>query len=248
MKFTFGSYENLIKLIRQSGYCVTGYSSYAGIERPCIIRHDVDMSLSVAAKFAELEANLRSGPVTSTYFVLLSSDLYNPYSKKNIQHLKTIMNAGHEIGLHFDEKKYMMEEDFDEAYMKESVRREVGILAEIIEKPVLSVSMHRPSKKFLDTEMIFDGLINSYSKVFFNQFKYISDSRMNWREDVEGIVSLKKESGLHILTHPIWYGENDRTILEVMLNFIGSAVNERYKTVGNNLKDLNKILRPEEVR
>lgn len=248
MKFTYFAYENLINLIKRSGYCITDYNSYAGTDRPCILRHDVDMSLESAAKFAEFEANMKSGPVVSTYFVLISSDLYNPFSKENIQHLKIIMSAGHEIGLHFDEKKYMTEDDFDEEYLKDSVKKEAHVLSEIIERPVLSVSMHRPSKKFLEKDMTFDGLINSYSKKFFKQFKYMSDSRMNWRENAEEIVSSGKENALHILTHPIWYGENEKTIGGILKKFISSAVIERYRTVNDNLRNLEEIVKLEELQ
>lgn len=247
MKFTYEAYENLMELIRGSGYSIVGYDSYKNVERPCVLRHDVDMSLEYASKFANFEASLKEGTVQATYFVLLSSDFYNPYSKENIQYLRTILKSGHSIGLHFDEKKYTTEEKFDSAYLKECVKKEADMLAEVIEAPVTSVSMHRPSKKFLAAEFEFPGLVNSYSKIFFNDFKYVSDSRMNWREDVETIVSNKKEKGLHILTHPIWYAENERTLHDVMKVFVKAAVGQRYATASDNLRSLDEILTLEEV-
>lgn len=247
MKFTYEAYGNMIGLIKKSGYCIVGYDSYKNVDKPCVLRHDVDMSLENAAKFAIFEALLQEGEICATYFVLITSDFYNPYSNENINHLKTIMKAGHNIGLHFDEKKYMTEENFNEEYLKECVKKETIILSEIIEKPITSVSMHRPSKKFLNADLSFNGLVNSYSKVFFDDFKYLSDSRMNWREDVEQIVASQKEKALHILTHPIWYGESERTLHDVMKTFIKSAVVQRYESVSENLKALNKELAIEEV-
>lgn len=247
MKFTYEAYENLMGLIRGAGYSIVGYDSYKNVDRPCILRHDVDMTLELASKFANFEASLKEGAVQSTYFVLLSSDFYNPYSKENIQHLRTILKSGHNIGLHFDEKKYMTEENFDAGYLKECVKKESNMLAEVIEAPITSVSMHRPSKKFLAAEFEFPGMVNSYSKTFFNDFRYVSDSRMNWREDVEMLVSSKKENGLHILTHPIWYAENERTLHDIMKMFMKAAVGQRYMTASDNLRSLDEIITLEEV-
>lgn len=123
MKFTYEAYANLMGLIRGTGYSIVGYDSYKNVDRPCILRHDVDMSLEYASKFANFEASLKEGTVQATYFVLLSSDFYNPYSKENIQYLRTILKSGHSIGLHFDEKKYMTEENFDSEYLKECVKK-----------------------------------------------------------------------------------------------------------------------------
>lgn len=40
----------------------------------------------------------------STYFVLISSDFNNPFSKASINFLEQIQSYRHESGLHFDEK------------------------------------------------------------------------------------------------------------------------------------------------
>ena len=61
--------------------------------------------------------------------------------------------------------------------------------------------MHRPSKDFLEMDLEIPNVINSYQKKFFNDFKYVSDSRMSWRENVEEIVDSEKYSQLHILSY-----------------------------------------------
>ena len=43
-------------------------------------------------------------------------------------------------------------------------------------------------------------MINSYSKEFFQNFKYVSDSRMKWREDVMKYVKEKQYPRMQILT------------------------------------------------
>lgn len=114
MEFTYEAYERLIKGIIDNGYQITNYHLYKKVKCPCILRHDVDMDLKKAAEFAEFESKIElKKRVKATYFVLLTSDFYNLYSKENIHLLKDILLCGHEIGLHFDEKKYTLEEDFD---------------------------------------------------------------------------------------------------------------------------------------
>lgn len=245
MYFTFDAYKNLISEIVKHGYAITDYHSYQTVKKPCILRHDVDMDLKRAAAFAEMEASLEEG-VKATYFVLVSSNFYNLFSRENQELIHRMIHSGHEIGLHFDEKKYMAEENFDAELLKRAVAREVKLLEDIIENPVKVVSMHRPSKKFLESEMEFEGIINSYDSMFFQKFKYISDSRMNWREPVEKIVVGEKEEALHILTHPFWYSDTEKTMDSLLRNFIIKAQKERYLTIKDNFSRLDDVLCQEE--
>ena len=101
--------------------------------------------------------------VSSTYFVLLTSDFYNPASKGSVEKLRSIQSMGHEVGLHFDEKAYL------EGTPEETVSRilhERDILASILETPVTTVSMHRPSQATLESDLQIPGMINSYGQTF----------------------------------------------------------------------------------
>lgn len=251
MEFTYQAYEKLIGTIREAGYEITDYHSYKESEHPCILRHDVDMDLERAAEFAEREAMLRSevgGAVHSTYFVLISSDFYNLYSEKSQNQLKRILKSGHEIGLHFDEKKYMTEERFDGEFLKKSVAKEAELLSQMIEQPVQVVSMHRPSKQFLASEFQFEHLINSYDSLFFKEFKYLSDSRMHWRENVEQVISERKNRAVHLLTHPFWYQDEEQSMHDLLKYFIKDATAERYASVDENFRDLKSVLKIQEIQ
>lgn len=122
------------------------------------------------------------------------------------------------------------------------MKKEIGILSEMLEVPISTVSMHRPSQQFLDSNFEFEGIINSYSATFFNDFKYISDSRMCWREDVESLVESKMEKALHILTHPFWYERKPKNTKEILQKFIDSASLQRYLTMSDNFKDLEEFV------
>lgn len=103
MEFTVEAYKHLIKALIENGYTITGYDNYEGYEKAAILRHDIDMDIRKALEMARLESELG---VRSTYYVLLSSDLYNALSKNSTAYLKEILSLGHWVGLHFDEKKY----------------------------------------------------------------------------------------------------------------------------------------------
>ena len=146
---------------------------------------------------------------------------------------------GHEVGLHFDEKAYL------EGTPEETVSRilhERDILASILETPVTTVSMHRPSQATLDADLQIPGMINSYGQTFFHDFKYLSDSRRRWREPVEEIVASGRYDRLHILTHAFWYHQQEEPIEVTVRRFISSANQERYRQMEENITDLASIM------
>ena len=239
MQFTFQGYSDLVDVLRDSGYSFADYHNYADFSRCVILGHDIDNSIEKAIELAELEHKLG---VKSTYFVLLTSDFYNPSSKKSLEGLKRIQQLGHEIGLHFDEMAYDGSVD-----VLSAIKREAQILADIIETPVMIVSMHRPSQNTLDANYDLSPMINSYGKTFFNDFKYLSDSRRRWREPVLDIIRSGQYDRLHILTHAIWYHEVEEDIHDTIKNFVTSANHERYYKEKENIKDIESILDLNEI-
>ena len=236
MDFTYREYEYILDLLRHKGYSFTNYKDYNFVKNPVILRHDIDFSLEKALIFANLE-NAKN--IKSTYFVLLSTNFYNVFSKESGDILKNIKEMGHDIGLHFDEKKYIINSERELEYW---VKEEITYLSGVLRSPVNIVSMHRPSKWILDNDIHFDGLINTYSKTFISDFKYISDSRMHWREDVLDIIEKQLHKKLHILTHPFWYSEKVEKMKEKLLVFINNAKVERYNYLTNNLRGIDDII------
>ena len=143
------------------------------------------------------------------------------------------------MGLHFDEKAY------PEAGIEETaahILRERDMLSALLETPVTSVSMHRPSQATLDADLQIPGMINSYGQTFFHDFKYLSDSRRRWREPVEEIVASGRYDRLHILTHAFWYHQQEEPIEVTVRRFISSANQERYRQMEENITDLASIM------
>lgn len=186
------------------------------------------------------------GGVTSTYFVLLTSDFYNVFSKKSSDGLKLIVAHGHSIGLHFDEVCYPEISGNVEA-IKEKIKEEAEVLSRAVGSRVDIVSMHRPSSFVLEADIKIPGMINSYGQKFFKEFKYLSDSRRRWREPVEEIIESEKYERIHILTHPFWYHEKEKNIQETVSDFINNGNNARYQSMEQNITDLESIMAKNEV-
>nr|WP_293993911.1 hypothetical protein [uncultured Fusobacterium sp.] len=241
MEFTYLAYEKLIRQLEDKGYKFCDYINYKEKNKVVILRHDVDTSLNKALEMTKLENSLG---VSAYYFVLLSTDFYNINSEKSLKILKEIRQLGGKIGLHFDEKKYNLK--LKEDYIK-YINYELDILSRILEEKIDIVSMHRPSKDFLEMDLEIPNVINSYQKKFFNDFKYVSDSRMNWRENIEEIIDSEKYSQLHILTHPFWYSKKIESMEEKLEQFLKLAIKERYESLEDNIRDFEQIISKEKL-
>ncbi len=172
-----------------------------------IMRHDVDTQLDIALEMAEIEY-LQN--IASTFFIRFHSHSYNPMCLKDAYKIKKIGEMGHEIGLHYELDFYsILDSD-----PKDGIRMEINLLSEIIGKKIISVAPHEPTRtgvKHLE-EKLSENLgikYQAYDKLFFNNFKYISDSSCRWRD---GSMNYHIENGrskkLYILTHPYWWFKN----------------------------------------
>lgn len=242
MEFTYKAYINLIRTLREYGYEFCSYNNVNDFERTVILRHDIDFDLKKALEMAVLENKLG---VKSTYFVLLSTDFYNIFSRSSYEILKKILLLGHDIGLHFDEQRYAIKCIDD---LNKYVQKEALILNELLVEKVGVASMHRPSKLILENNVQFDNLINSYSSHYFNDMKYMSDSRMHWREDILNIVKDSRFDRFHILIHPFWYTVDYETIEYKFRVFLNDSIYQRYEYINNNFRNLEEIIKKGELR
>lgn len=241
MQFSYQAYGDLIALLSEYGYAIADYHSCEQFNRCAILRHDVDTCMDKALDMAHFEAEKG---IRSTFFILLRSELYNAAAKDTQKKIRGICALGHEIGLHFDETAY---EKAEKADVPGLIQREAGILSDICEYDIKTVSMHRPSQKTLKSNYSIPGIINSYSQLFFSDYKYLSDSRHFWREPVESIIISEKYEKLHILTHPFWYAEHDTSIETAVKQFVNGANISRYRVMQDNISRFDEIMQPNEV-
>ena len=244
MKFTYEAYGDLLIQLMQKGYQFKNYYNWNETQQTVILRHDIDNNLQKAICMSEIENELMSCG-GATYFVLVSTNFYNVHSKESRACMETIIKNGGSIGLHFDESQYDIQ---SEEELKEYVYKEANVLSALIGMKVDTVSMHRPSKKFLARDIKFENIINTYSYEYFKGMKYLSDSRKLWCENVDEIIEQNTYQRLHILIHPIWYEKNKEKSLRLTLKeAILNASLDYYDNINNNFCDLPKELTREEI-
>lgn len=245
MKFTYDAYENMIYSILDKGYSFSNYTNCFENGKTVILRHDVDYSIEKALRLAELEYKLG---VRSTYFVLLTSPFYNLMAKNNLMSLIKIKEWGHEIGLHFDEVNYTKEYYDKNGGITSVVLTEANLLKNITGIDIKTVSMHRPSKETLNADYDLSPLVNSYSSYFFKEFKYLSDSRRHWKEDINKIINFDNYDKIHILTHAFWYNDEEKDLKISLTEFIKDANKDRFNMLNDNITDLNKVVNYNDIR
>ena len=238
MEFTYKWYINLVDIINNS-YQI---KSWNDTEDGVIIRHDIDYDLKKAYEFAKLEKELG---IRNTYFLLLSSDFYNVFSEESAKYIEGIMECGHEIGLHFDEKRYG--DNAEKEFLVDKIQWEARVLSELAGESVDVVSMHRPSERMLEWDLEIPNMVNTYSREFFDNYKYVSDSRRRWREDVKSVIQDKEYKNIQILIHPFWYADEENVIHDAIADFVNRANVERYDCLDRNITDLYSIMKREEV-
>jgi len=239
MEFTFDAYKALINLSIKNGYEICSYEDVDHYNKSIILRHDVDFSPHKALEIAKIEQEIG---VKSTFFVLLSTEFYNVFSSETFKIFVEILDMGHKIGLHFDEQRY---KTFSLEIMKEHILNESDILGKALSTNIEVVSMHRPSEFTLESSTEVEGMINSYSHKYFKDMKYLSDSRMNWREDPMKIITSNQYSKLHILTHPFWYTGIVEGVQDKLSRFLNEANDYRYNLVDKNFRNLNEYIKRE---
>ena len=237
MNYTYQSYENLLKTIKEHEYTFCGYLNHEEIKgKKCILRHDIDLSIEKALEIAKIETKLG---IFSTWFVMVSSDFYNPVSKDNLNYLREILQMdNHTIGLHFDPLCYE-NASYDE--LISFAEKEKIVLESFLDTKIQVVSLHRPTRDDIDKELIFDSMINAYSNDFFKEFEYMSDSRRVWRKPVLDIISNEEYQKLHILTHPIWYNQMGKDFTTTLKQYIDDETLNTRRWLHREISDLDEI-------
>jgi hypothetical protein len=157
-----------------------------------ILRHDVDISLPLAARFAEEEA--KRG-IRSTYYFLVYSQLYNLSTPKSIEMLRQITRDGHEIGLHVDTKNMInMQKEVRWLEMLSNQTTETYSQYLVSETPALDSQTRAMNRNLVDAnDMVEDRGI-----------KYLTESGKNWRE---GCLCQHVDSWdrIQVVIHPEWW-------------------------------------------
>jgi hypothetical protein len=185
-----------------SGYKITPMRDYnLNYKKHILIRHDIDFTIENITKLSESECDLG---VCSTYFVRINAKNYNPFTFKNSNIIKGLIEKKHEIGVHVEPDFYKkMGLDYIDY-----INTLINFFEKTFKTEINGISTHEPARcgYIINNENI--NKINvDYEAYLFEGFKYISDSGGRWREgDLNEWVN--KEEKLIVNTHPIWWFNN----------------------------------------
>jgi hypothetical protein len=224
--FSIQNYQNLIhKLLNSDLKPTTNWEDNLS-PKTLLLRHDVDFSVDFAYQLAKVEFKLN---INSTYFFMLSSNMYSLLSARNKSLVDDIAKMGHKISIHFDPTVYKNLDGF---------MNEKNIFEHTFERKVDIVSIHRPGPFLDNNNILLSGVPQTYLDIYYKKMKYISDSS---GRDIFPLITKylegPKHLGLHLLVHPIWWmgiGKNPTETLNAWrdkkFDFITSEIRSNCRT------------------
>ncbi|WP_416327439.1 hypothetical protein [[Eubacterium] hominis] len=237
MEFTYTEYRNLLELLKSKGYKFESFDNDSD-EKTVICRHDVDMSLECTLSTARIEKELN---IKAIYFVLLSTNFYNIFSPESRNIIYALKKMGHEIGLHFDASVYP---NVKNEGLEIMIMNEIKILEILLGQKVNVVSFHRPIRELFNKRLN-SGLISAYEEKYFSEYKYVSDSRRNWRKNPYEIIN-ENPNHIQLLTHPFWYSTDvNKSAMDAVERLKIEINNTIEKSLENNITDYHQLMKGE---
>lgn len=230
-------------MIKNTDYTTKFFNEANRSGRELILRHDIDVDLEKAYGMALIE---KKYGIKTTYFIFIRSPFYNIFDRFNSDFIRGISDLGHQIGLHFDETYYGIE---DVESIKRNVDNEVKILKDYFDANVFAVSFHRPSKFLMQSDIkLNNNLINTYARNFTEGFKYVSDSRRMWKEGCfcrffeKASPDYYKHNRIQALVHPVWWTDKSLGTQETIERFFIEKMKHIDNELGKNIQVYKRIL------
>ncbi len=190
-----------------------------------LIRHDIDFSLSCADRLSLIESELG---IKSTYFFMLSSNMYNLMSKESRLIVENIKARGHKLSLHFDPTSYRNED----SYINEK-----SFFEDIFDVTINIISIHRPGKFLANRNLVLFGCNQTYNDKYFREMHYVSDSGgKDVFPSLKKYFSKKNRTGLQLLIHPIWWIKKESSPTKTLNFWLKNYVSFIKKEISKNCK------------
>ena len=200
-------------------------------QRYIVLRHDIDFAPRFSLEMAELES---AAGVSSTFFVLVDGQFYNPLDRDVVCQLRRIHALGHEVGLHFAVSTAV------HADVGQEVAFRLSVLSNIVGAAVHSFSQHDPvNAGFAEVTLPLGHhvCVDASRAIKDNNLLYVSDSAMMWRRYTFE-TAMEENRNLCLLAHPhSWLHPQDDYI--AMIRDFESrevqTVTDRFDTFVDNL-------------
>ncbi len=237
MDFSYSSYRQMLQTLLDAGYTFNRFTEAEYLMKKAspfvLLRHDIDFETAPALEMARLEAEMG---ISSTFFLMIRSTFYNPFSIQGTRHIRDILELGHTLGLHFDCSSYP--ESNNERELGKACRKEVDILENWFGENVDSVSYHRPSKTALSScAEVTEPRPHTYLPLFTKDIGYRSDSRGVWANGhpLES-ETWNARKPMHILVHPIWWCSDPSEPIDTLNEFSHRMHNSQKLEIARNCK------------
>lgn len=201
-KFTFDYYKDMLNNALINGYKITPMRDHVlNYDKHILIRHDIDFSIENVKKFSIIEDELG---ICGTYFIRVNAKNYNPFTFKNSNTIKGLLEKKHEVGLHIEPDYYknMGLDYFD------YINTLIDFFEKTFKTKISGISTHEPARcgYIINNENISE-IKAQYEAYLIKGFKYISDSGARWREgDLNEWIG--RQDRLIVNTHPMWWYDN----------------------------------------
>ena len=241
MEFTQANYRHLLAAFAHAGYTFArfpqAHERVAAGGPFALLRHDIDFDLDAAVVMAQAEAEMG---VVSTYFLMVRTELYNVFSQAGSQSVGTLLDLGHDIGLHFDCAAYGPDADTDA--LSAACRQECHLLESWFGRPVEIVSIHRPQPNVLTGDPALTApLPHTYMNFYTKTLHYVADSRGGWHYGHPlAQTAFRERRPMQILVHPIWWRQEASTLLGTLHDF----EDRRIATLQRYMADNSTVYRP----
>ena len=218
-QFTFANIEHQYRAALDAGYefitCEELVVKKQNLpDRTIVNRVDIDLSIKKADRLRDIFDRLG---IKATFFVRLHAPEYNPYSFENYRILKSIRDAGHEIGYHSEiiDQSAIWSEDATDC-----LRRDIEVINKMLNIEIKGIASHGgmtglnnldfwKNKKPSDFGLKYDAYDKEESFNLFNESFYISDSEwIRWKCYNRGVLQKDDDRSFaqHIENkHPLIY-------------------------------------------
>lgn len=242
-KPSYEVYRSILHDIQRTGKGM-GYWDALGKDEYVILRHDVEFSIDRAydLSLVETEENY-----VSTYFVQMTNNSYNPFSKRNMEKLHDMADRGHTIGLH-----YHLNGQLDRVSVRDGVRDQLRIMSEMLGMKIDAYSFHRPVKEVYYYDISIPNTINAYSSEFFSyaenvgentelDVKYIADSKHRWNYGYPDYDTLMRYKKVQLLLHPFSWTEEGYDNLGNFIRLVDEKQVELIETLTDEFQRFREV-------
>jgi hypothetical protein len=171
-RFSFADYRIMLDAFHSAGYQFGLIAEKEISHRTVYLRHDVDFFLDGWMSIPESEAAVGA---RATYYILVGH--YDLSSSRALNTMKRLVTLGHEIGLHYDTRRYPADADT----ARERMTAEIEVLQGITGRNIRTVTRHNVFLKAHEPARV-AGLIDPYDPDYLSDMTYISDSVRSWRD------------------------------------------------------------------